>query len=447
MAFICTECWAKPPKKVWKCFNCGAFWTIIEDAVDEGKWKGTLAWSQGKKKEMISFWESLSYRKEKNERVLLESNELNLVLWGGLVPGSFILLSGEPWVGKSTLTLQITNWYSQWGKKSAYISCEENIHQVFARANRLWIKNKDISFLQEDNLENILATLEDSDAELTIIDSISLIYSDNVSGIKGGIAQVKHIANEFMKFTKRTGKSVILIGHITKDGDISWPKTLEHLVDVVLFMEGDNYETFRVLRANKNRFGATDEIGIFDMTEQWFVDLPNPTMEFISKNSTTGNAIGVTLEGTRAILVEMEALTVSSNYGYPKRSSRGIHPSKLEQMIAVSQKYLKLWLDKVDCYVNIGRGLRIQDPANDLAIIASIYSSFKDKELSKTAFIGEVSLSGIVKNIPQMSKRVEEAKKLWFSPIVIPKWVYKWDKKGVVELERVQELKEFIDSL
>lgn len=441
MSYICTNCGAKPPKLTGKCFTCGSFNTIIEDNSESDK-KVVKNWvSQWKKKEMLSFWDAKNFTAKKEERIKMKSDELNLVLWGWLVPGSFILLSWEPWVGKSTLTLQITDWFANNWNKAAYISCEENAYQVFARANRLWIHNNNISFLQEDNLENILATLEESDAELAIIDSISLVYSDNVTWIKGWIAQIKHIANEFMKFTKSTGKSIILIWHITKDGDISGPKTLEHLVDVVLFMEWDNYETFRVLRANKNRFWATDEIGIFDMTEQGFIDLPNPTMEFISQRSTPGNAIWVTLEGTRAILVEMEALTVPSNYGYPKRSSRWIHPSKLEQMVAVAIKYLKMWLDKSDCYVNIWRGLRVQDPANDLAIIASIYSSFYNISLNKSAFIWEVSLSGLIKNIPQMKKRVEEALKLWFSPIFIPKWSYNGEKnKNIIEVEHIAAL-------
>lgn len=449
MWYICTNCNSKPPKLMWKCFNCGQFGTITEDNSESDK-KVVKNWiSQWKKKEMTSFKESKKILTDKTDRILMKSEELNLVLWWWLVPGSFVLLSWEPWVGKSTMTLQITDWFSQWWKKSAYVSCEENIYQVFARANRLGIHNDNISFLQEDNLENILATLEDSDAELAIIDSISLVYSDNATGIKWGVAQVKHIANEFMKFTKTTWKSIILIWHITKDGDISGPKTLEHLVDVVLFMEWDNYETFRVLRANKNRFWSTDEMGIFDMTEQGFVDLPNPTVEFISKRNTEWSALWVTLEGTRAILVEMEALTVSSNFWYPKRSSRWIHPSKLEQMIAVSMKYLKMWLDKTDCYVNIGRWLHIEDPGNDLAIIASIYSSYHNISLNKSIFIWEVSLSWLVKWIPQIKKRIEEAKKLWFSPIYIPKWSYKaekWDMKWIIEIEYLSQLRDLLDK-
>lgn len=389
---------------------------------------------------MTSFWDASIYKNEQTERIKMDSEELNIVLGGGLVPGSFVLLSGEPGVGKSTLTLQMANWFAQ-GRKAAYVSCEENIYQVFARANRLNIKNENIEFLQEDKLENILATLEDSDVDMAIIDSISLIYSDNSTGVKWGVSQVKHIAGEFMNFSKRTGKSIILIGHITKDGDISGPKTLEHLVDVVLFMEGDAYETFRILRTNKNRFGATDEIGIFDMTEQGFVDLPNPSKDFVSSKNTYGNAIGVALEGTRALLVEIESLTVASSYGYPKRSSRGVLPAKLDQMIAVATKYLWLGLDKFDCYTNIGRGLKIQDPANDLSIIASLYSSFNSKTLNKAIFIGEVSLTGVVKNVPRIKKRIEEAKKLGYAPIYIPKGSYKGDMEGIVELEYVSDLK------
>ena len=444
--YRCSSCWATALKQGGKCLSCWEWWTL-EEVEDEKKWKWLSASVQWKKKELISFSNSKSYNKwtgEDNNRNKFWSNELNTVLGGWIMQWSFILLSGEPWVWKSTLTLQMCDWYARDNKKAVYVSCEENVKQVFSRADRMNIHNENISFLHESNLENILATLEESDATLAIIDSISLVYSDNSWGVSGWVSQVKHIADQFMLFTKRTGKSVILIWHITKDWSISWPKTLEHLVDVVLFMEGDRYETYRILRAFKNRFWATDEIWLFNMTESWFIDFPNPWIEFLNWKQTIGSAIGATMEWTRVLLIELEALSVESKFWYAKRSSRGINQQKTDQMIAILTKYLKVNMDEYDCYVNVWHGINLKDPSIDLSIIAAIYSSVSSVSVHNTVFIWEVSLTWIVKNVPQIKRRVDECIKLWFTNIVIPKWSYNGNAKWIKEIEYVWDILKII---
>lgn len=446
--FVCTKCQNTQIQWTGKCQKCWE-WSTLEEREDDKKgkvvaWVTKVRWTS---KTLLNFWNS-----DKSidwglveKRHPFWSNELNTVLWWGLVAWSLILLSGEPGIGKSTLTLQMTDWFSNAWNKSVYVSCEENANQVFSRANRMGIKNANVSFLHEDNLENILETFENSDAEFAIIDSISMIYSASVNGTSWWVSQIKYIVEEFMRFTKRTGKSIVLIWHVSKDGDIAWPKKLEHVVDVVLYMEGDRYESYRILRALKNRFGATDEIWLFQMTETWFKDLPNPGIEFLTGKNTIGSSIWVTMEGTRAILIELEALSVQSKFGYAKRSSRGIPTPKMDQMIAVLGKYLKESMDEYDCYLNVGHGMSLKDPSIDLSLIASIYSSIKNTSVSKTVFIWEVSLTGIVKNVPQMRKRVEECIKLWFDSIVIPKGSYTGKTNVKIrEIEYVSELKTII---
>ncbi|MDD2516271.1 MAG: DNA repair protein RadA, partial [Candidatus Gracilibacteria bacterium] len=344
------------------------------------------------------------------------------VLGGGITPGSLVLLSGEPGVGKSTLTLQIADWFGKPNHNVIYVSGEENAYQISDRAKRLGIKNSYIKIFNSNILENILKVLEDDDSDLVIIDSISMIYSENLDSNSGSVSQIRYITEIFMNFCKKAKKSVILIGHVTKDGTISGPKTLEHLVDVVLYLEGNKYENYRILRSMKNRFGPTDEIGIFDMTETGLQDVKNVGVEFISQDSKglSGRSLVMTIEGTRPILIEIEALTTYTKFGYPKRSSRGIASTKLDLLIAVINKFTDVKLESYDVYVNIGRGLSIQEPGIDLGIIASIISSKTGKPLDDIVFIGEVSLTGIVKNVMRLKKRVEEAKKLGFKTIVIP---------------------------
>lgn len=373
--FRCRECGATSQKWQGKCGACGE-WSTLDEETPISKSKKQAS---GKTQEVFQILEA----RESITKVQLRSNELNTVLGNGLTPGSLILLSGEPGIGKSTLALQITDWYSDKGSTAVYVSAEENIHQISDRAHRLGIANEGIRIFTAHTLEDILETLEKDNSGLIVIDSISMISSLDVSSQSGSITQIRYVTEIFMEFSKRTGRSIILIGHVTKEGTISGPKILEHLVDTVLFLEGSKYEDYRILRALKNRFGPTDEIGLFRMAENGLVDIPNPGLEFIDQENEhlSGSALGITLEGNRPIVIEIEALSTYTKFGYPKRSARGISNGKVDLLIAVLSKWSDTKLESYDVYVNVARGLSISEPGIDLATVAAIISSKKNKPL------------------------------------------------------------------
>ncbi|EKE29344.1 MAG: DNA repair protein radA [uncultured bacterium (gcode 4)] len=420
--YRCSECWSESPKWVWKCPNCSN-WNSLVEIDDNKKQSKKSVWKQKDTFKILGSSEQVV-------RNMLSSDELNNVLGGWIVPWSLILLSWEPWIWKSTMSLQIADWYAKKDNEVLYISSEENIFQLSWRANRLDIANQNIHILNSSNLEDISETIEKSKVELIIVDSISVIYSSDVTSSSWSISQIRYIAERLMEIAKRTQKSIILIWHVTKDGTISWPKALEHLVDTVLYLEWSKYENYRILRSLKNRFWPTDEVGLFMMTEKWLVDLKNPWMEFINKNDQwlSWSALAMTMEWNRPMLIEIEALTTYTKFWYPKRSARWINAWKLDLMIAVLTKFSDTKLESHDVYLNISRWLTIQEPWIDLAVLAAIISSKKNKPLWKIVFIWEVSLTWVIKNVFQLDRRVDEAIKLWFEKIVIPAWVYKWKK-------------------
>ncbi len=441
--FKCTVCWNTSIKWIGKCPICNN-WNTFEEIENISKTnKKNVPW---KKQEVFKFIKSGN----EIQKIKFKSNELNNVLGYGLTPWSFILLSWEPWIGKSTLALQIADWYSEKDRTALYICAEENIYQISDRAKRLKINNNNISIVNTNNLEDILETIENEKSNLIIIDSVSVIYSRSLDSSSWSINQVKYISEILMEFSKKTKKSIILIWHVTKDGSISWPKVLEHLVDTVLFLEWSKYENYRILRTFKNRFWPTDEIGLFNMTESWFEDINNPWMEFINLDNQkiSGSALGITIEWNRPILIEIEALTTYTKFGYPKRSSRWIPNWKLDLLIAVLAKFTDIKLDSHDVYVNVSRWLNISEPWIDLATIAAIISSKKWKSLWKTIFIGEISLTWIIKNVFNLQKRIEEIAKLGFENIIIPTWtkILKTKLKNVklIEIKNIEELMKVI---
>ncbi len=440
--FKCNICWNISPKWVWKCNSC-LNWNTFEEIQNLWKWDKKINW---KKQEIFKFIDT----KNEIQKIQLKSKELNNVLWNWLTPWSLILLSGEPWIWKSTLALQIADWYSTNTKNAIYISAEENINQISERAKRLNIKNEFINILNSNNFEDILETIENDNSNLIIIDSISVVYSNFIDSNSWSINQIRYITETLMEYSKKTKKSVILIWHVTKDWSISWPKTLEHLVDTVLFIEWSKYENYRILRTFKNRFWPTDEIGLFVMKESWFEDISNPWMEFINLDNQkiSWSAIWITVEWNRPILIEIEALTTYTKFGYPKRSTRWIQWWKLDLIIAVISKFTDIKLDSYDVYVNVSRWLNISEPWTDLAILAAIISSKKEKSLWKTIFIWEISLTWIVKNVFGLQKRIEEAVKLWFENIIIPAWVKisktKLKSVNLVEIKNINELMKII---
>ena len=438
--YICSSCHASTPKWVGKCPSCGEWNSLEESKLDMKKWKSVSG-------RQIEVWKIQLGPDLLMQKMTSSSSELDSVLGGGITPWSLILLSGEPGIGKSTLALQMSQWYvesakwimkdEQWIAEDSsrnvsmrintwievlYVSGEEHIGQISARAKRLWVTSEKISLISESNFDDILATLERHPAEIIIIDSLSVLSSERIDGSPGSIAQIRIMTEILMNLAKKTNKSILLIGHVTKDGSISGPKSLEHLVDVVLFLEWVRTENYRLLRAFKNRFGSTENVGLFRMEESGLVDLPNPWLEFIDPENTklSGSALTFTLEGNRPLLIEIESLTTYTKFGYPKRSSRGISQGKIDLLIAVMSKFTKAKLENYDVYLNVGRGISLSEPGVDLACIAAMLSSRMDISLGRTVFLGEVSLTGIVKTVYFLEKRISEAVKLGFTHIVIP---------------------------
>ena len=411
--FSCTQCHHEQLKWSGQCPQCGQWNTLEEKEEIKITGKQKIA---GKKSHITP----LQPRSTSYNRMSVESAELAAVLGGGLVPWSLTLLSGEPGIGKSTLTLQLAQWCASEKTPVLYVSGEEGEEQIAGRAHRLGISNTFIHFSHGEVVEDIIATLQSSRHPIVIIDSVSVLYSASQGGASGGMAQLRSIAETFMHFAKNTNTAVILIWHVTKDGDLAGPKTLEHLVDTVLFLEGDRYQSYRILRAMKNRFGPTDAIGLFEMKESGLIDLKNPAENILTSPAQIGSALTIALEGNRPIVMEIESLTHSTRFPYPKRSARGISSQKIELILATITKFWRIKLDEDDVYVNISHGLSVGEPAVDLAVAASLLSSDQKKSLSHHLFFGEISLTGLIKPVAHIDRRMEEAKKLWFTTIHVP---------------------------
>ena len=442
--YICSDCGNESLKWKGQCEYCKAWNTLKEfkESKKTTKWKG---W------EAQELWNlSDSQAETAAMRVETKSPELNTVLGGGFVQWSIILLSGEPWIGKSTLTLQLWNWIQE---DIIYISGEETIWQISGRAERLKVSGKHIQVLAENNIGNILSTLEKHSPKVVILDSISVMYSNEISGTAGSISQVRYITEQVVEYGKKHNITFIIIGHVTKDGSLAGPKTLEHMVDTVLYFEGDKFDNLRILRSLKNRFGSSSEIGLYKMWDIGLEDISNPWLEFISPGEETiGSALSLTMEWNRALVVETEALTTYTKFGYPKRSSRGVLQSKLDLIIAVLGKYTSVKLESYDVYANISRGLSISEPWLDLALAASIISSKTGKQLGKqTAFIWEISLTWKIKNVMFLEKRIKEAKKMGFEILYIPKTDTPLtdflSSEDTIKLVSVKNISEFIKYL
>lgn len=416
--FACSNCHTTVPKWTGKCPTCGE-WNTLEDIWDIKKQKGKGSGTVWKIQELQKI---LPQTSSGISRLSSTSGELDSVLGGWLTPGSLVLLSGEPGIWKSTLALQMSEWYWSLGSEILYISWEEHIGQISARASRLGVSHNNISIITENDFDDIISTIRVSRADIIIIDSLSVMSSGSLEGTPGSMNQIRTMTEVFMQIAKTTQKSILLIGHVTKDGSIGGPKSLEHLVDVVLFLEWVRTENYRLLRAFKNRFWPTDAVGLFRMEESGLIDIPNPGLEFIdaTTSSLAGSALTLTIEWNRPLLVEIEALTTYTKFWYPKRSSRGIPQWKLDLLIAVMTKFTDIKLESYDVYMNIGRGFSITEPGVDLACIAAMMSSRQDMSLGRTIFLGEVSLTWVVKSVFFLEKRITEAVKLWFTQIVIP---------------------------
>jgi len=414
--FACTKCGAQYPKWQGRCLTCGSWSTIIEDAPEISA-KGGCA-SGAKPDTPID----LSQLKTAQEvRTATKINELDRVLGGGIVRGSFILLGGDPGVGKSTLALQICGQL----KSTLYASGEESAEQVKLRADRLTGKNPNLKFLPQTDIDRIIATAESTKPELLIIDSIQTIYTSDATGSTGSVSQITACAAKLMELAKSSGVTVLAIGHVTKDGLVAGPKTLEHLVDTVMYLENDDKNYLKILRAIKNRFGSVGEIGVFEMTECGLKEIADPAQVFIDGElDLTSNGVATTmvLEGTRPFLCEIQALSTKTFFGYPQRKTTGFDLSRLQMLLAVISKHGKINLADQDVYLNIAGGLKIKDTGADLAAVLAIVSAQLQLPLgNKTLILGEVGLSGEIRPVSQLERRLKEGQRLGFDKFIIPK--------------------------
>ena len=414
--FSCNNCGAKYPKWMGQCIQCGEWNTIEEEIIKSKKIPEQKILENNSKVQEIK-----DISTQKNERIKIYDNELNRVLGGGLVPGSLILISGEPGIGKSTLILQISISIN---KKVLYVSGEESQHQIKIRADRISNDQTECYILTETNLELILKSIENILPEIIVIDSIQTIQTDNIDNSQGSTPQIKECTSTLIKVAKQTGIPIIIIGHITKDGNIAGPKVLEHMVDVVLNFEGDKNHQYRILRSKKNRFGSTSEIGIYEMFDKGLQIVKNPSELFTSNRdeALSGNSIGVTIDGNRSIMVEIQALVSSAVYGTPQRISNGFNSKRLNMLLAILEKKLGFKIGIKDVFINITGGIKIEDPALDLAVVSSILSSNTNLSIdSKVCFCAEIGLSGELRNVSNINLRISEAERLGYEKIIISK--------------------------
>lgn len=444
--YFCQSCGYEAPKWLGKCPACGEWNTFAEERVSISKKSG-----QGSAKAKTQTPVRLSEIKPLDEpRIHMPSEELNRVLGGGLVAGSLTLIGGEPGIGKSTLLLQ--NILSIRNKKILYVSGEESAGQLKLRADRLGKVSDNTLILCETRLDNIFTQIENVEPQIVIIDSIQTIASDQIESASGSVSQVRECAAALLRYAKESGVPVILVGHINKDGAIAGPKVLEHIVDTVLQFEGDRQYLYRILRSIKNRFGSTSEIGIYEMVEKGLKEVKNPSEMLLSENrdeEMSGIAIGVTIEGIRPFMVEVQALVSSAAYGTPQRSVTGYDQRRLNMILAVLEKRARFKLGQKDVFLNMAGGLKVADPAIDMAVVASVMSSNFDISVSrKTVFVGEVGLSGEIRTVTRIEQRVGEAEKLGFECAVIPRGNLKGVKDRfsikIVEVGRVEELLRFL---
>ncbi len=413
--YVCSSCGAVTPKWAGSCDNCGAWNTISEEAaLSSGPAGKTLGASKGRKVELTG----LTSDEKPLPRRTSGIGELDRVLGGGLVPASAILVGGDPGIGKSTILLQAAAAFSRNGGKVIYVSGEEAASQIRMRADRLGLTDAPMLVASETNLRDILTTLDAEKPQLAIIDSIQTMWADHVESAPGSVAQVRAATHELVSFAKRRGTSIILVGHVTKDGQIAGPRVIEHMVDTVLYFEGERGHQFRILRAVKNRFGPADEIGVFEMTGLGLQEVTNPSALFLSEreNPASGSVVFAGIEGTRPLLVEIQALVAPSPLATPRRSVVGWDAGRLAMILAVLDSRCGISFSGQDVYLNVAGGMRISEPAADLAVAAALVSARQDRPIPKNCVIfGEISLSGALRPITQADSRLKEAEKLGFT--------------------------------
>ena len=441
--FVCQSCGQESPKWTGKCSGCNEWNTLKEQLHNSSKSKQTLYEVQTKKAIPVS-----SINENSAIRLITNDEEFNRVVGGGLVSGSVTLLAGEPGIGKSTLTLKLA---LSLNKTVLYVTGEESAEQIKLRAKRLKDENKQCYVLNESKLENVISEAEKLFPELLIIDSVQTLSMDEIDSVQGSTTQIRHCAEVLIKYAKTKQLPTLIIGHVTKDGSIAGPKILEHMVDTVLQFEGDKNHLYRIVRSTKNRFGNTNEIGIYEMFEDGLKGVKSPNKLLISENTSelSGIAIGCSLEGIRPIMIEIQALSSTATYGTPQRSFNGLDGKRLNMLLAVLEKRGGLKLSQKDIFINVTGGIKINDPAIDLAIICAVLSSNFDFPIpQKTCFIGEVGLSGEIRPVSRINERIKEVVKMGAEYIFVSKYA-KLNKaeNGKYQIKKVVKVQEIIQQL
>lgn len=444
--FFCTNCGYESGKWMGQCPACHEWNTFTEAKVDKKAGKNI---SREISEQKPTFFSEI--QAEDASRVSTHMDEMNRVLGGGIVPGSLVLVGGDPGIGKSTLLLQMCRNLCQDSIRMLYISGEESLQQIKLRADRMGTFNDHIALLCETNLEVIDGVIRREKPDLVIIDSIQTMYSDKVDSGPGSVSQVRETTGILMQIAKGLNVTIFVVGHVTKEGVVAGPRVLEHMVDTVLYLEGDRHSAYRILRSVKNRFGSTDEIGVFEMENNGLKEVPNPS-EFMLDGrplDSSGSVVTCSIEGTRPILVEIQALVTRSNFGMPRRTAAGCDYNRVNLLMAVLEKRLGLRLSEYDAYVNIAGGFRMNEPAIDLGIVLAIVSSVRDQAIDDSLIcFGEVGLSGEVRSVPLAEQRVNEARKLGFKTCILPQSMQKNLKNTEgIRLIGVRNVREAVEAL
>ena len=429
--FFCQNCGHEESKWLGQCPACKEWNTFVEEKVTSVN-AGTV---RDKKEAQIVALSSVET--DEDERMMTEMAELDRVLGGGIVPGSLVLVGGDPGIGKSTLLLQVCQRLAAMNKKILYISGEESLKQIKLRANRMGDFSHTLFLLCETNLDMIRNVIEQQTPDMVVIDSIQTMYNEEVGSAPGSVSQVRESTNILMQLAKGLGISIFIVGHVTKEGTVAGPRVLEHMVDTVLYFEGDRHASYRILRAVKNRFGSTNEIGVFEMQKRGLVEVENPSEFMLSgrPEHASGSVVACAMEGTRPMLMEIQALVCKSSFGMPIRTAAGLDYNRVNLLMAVLEKRAGLPLSSYDAYVNIAGGIRMNEPAADLGIVMAIASSYKNKPVSEDAIVfGEVGLSGEVRAVTMPEQRVAEAKKLGFKTCILPEV----SVKGLGQVEGIE---------
>ena len=448
--YVCQSCGYENPKWLGKCPECMKWNTFVEEIEDKSSksnHRETFVIDKSSQKPVNI--NSITIKHE--ERFSSGINELNRVLGGGIVRGSLVLVGGDPGIGKSTLLLQVSESVAQSGKKVLYISGEESESQIKMRAERLNAKSENLFIMAENNLNIIEHNLEGFDPDLIILDSIQTVFTPDIASAPGTVSQIKEGTSRFMRISKKMGISTFVVGHVTKEGALAGPKIMEHMVDTVLYFEGERYNTYRLIRAVKNRFGSTNELGVFEMSEKGLQELENPSKALISEKpeNASGSVIVSTVEGTRPMLLELQALVSPTSFGIPRRTATGIDFNRVNLLLAVLEKRAGMQIQNQDVYLNIVGRIKINEPSMDLGVILAVASGFRNIPISgEVAVTGEVGLTGEIRGVSYIEKRISECRKLGFKKIIIPKSNYEAvkDVKGI-EIWPVENVRQAINMV